>query len=100
MKNKVQTLTKKIENIETSKNRFPFGWKYLGRGLSGTYDDSVYKRSATFTECVNFCEKKHQIDGASWNGFTYWAYDQICYCYKNDRSHDMRYPKAVHFRFE
>ena len=114
MKNKIQTLTtqnnrieenlkgmqKKIANIEASKNRFPYGWKYLGRGTYGTSDDHVGKLPATFTECVNFCEKKRYDDGASWNGFTYYVYDKSCYCYKNERGHDASYTNGVHFRFE
>ena len=106
-KNKVQILTsqnkdmqKQIANIEVSKNRFPYGWKYLGRGTYRTSDDHVNKQPATFTECVNFCEKKRASDGASWNGFSYYAYEQSCWCHKNERGHDMGYPKSVHFRFE
>ena len=114
MKNKVQTLTtqnnrieenlkgmqKKIANIEASKNRFPYGWKYLGRGTYDTCDAAIVKQPLTFTECVNLCEKKRRDDGASWNGFSYYASGQSCYCHKNDRGHDMSYTKAVHFRFE
>ena len=106
-KNKVQILTsqnkdmqKQIANIEVSKNRFPFGWKYLGRGECGTADDSVSKQPATFTECVNFCERKRDSEGSSWNGFTYYASGQSCWCHKNDRGHNMNYTNGVHFRFE
>ena len=91
----------KIENIEASRNRFPYGWKYLGRGDCGMMsDDFVGKQPITFTECVNFCEKKRLSGGASWNGMVYYANDQSCFCYKNDMGHNMGYPKALHFRFE
>ena len=90
-------MQKKIENIEAS--RFPYGWKYLGRGTYGTRDTYVHKQPATFTECVNLCEEKRSSD-VSWNGFTYLAFSQSCYCNKNDRGHDTGYPLVVHFKFE
>ena len=112
MKNKIQTLTtqnnrieenlkgmqKKIANIEASKNRFPYGWKYLGRGMARTYDDSVDKYPITFTECVNLCEEKRA--SSSWNGFSYFAFSQCCYCFKNGRGHNTGYVNGVHFRIE
>ena len=96
---KLLDMDTKIDNIEASKNRFPFGWKYLGRGTERMSDDQVLKQPATFTECVNICEKKRASD-SSWNGFIYYASGQSCTCFTNDRGHNMNYPEAVHFRYE
>ena len=91
----------KIENIKASRNRFPFGWKYLGRGTYDTCDENAIKEPATFTECVNFCEMKRDSEGSSWTSFTYYTSGQSCWCHKNDRGHDSSsYTNGVHFRFE
>lgn len=99
---KQSAMETKIENIETSRNRYPFGWKFVGRGMSQTREDIVHKHPLTFTECVDLCEKKRASDGASWNGIEYCPAIQDCYCNKNDGGHDSRTSRShiVHLRFE
>ena len=93
-------IEKKIQSIEASRNRYPYGWKFLGRGQHVSCDDYLEKGPISFTECVNFCEKKRINDGASWNGFNYYTNVQFCSCHKNDRGHNSSPTDGVHFRFE
>ena len=99
---KIDAVSTQNKDMQTKIDAFvvPYGWKYLGRGTRGTRSDAAEKTPATFTECVNFCEKKRADHGASWNGIVYTPSIQQCYCFSNDRGHNMNYPEGVHLRFE
>ena len=110
LEEKLNVMEGKIENIEASRNRFPYGWKYLGRGVPEEFDQLLRKWNVTLTECTRFCEKKRSKikDDVSWNGLFYYAYTEHCTCVKGDSGHmtvntahtDTDYTDAVHFRWE
>ena len=93
----------KMEKIDADvkSERYPFGWKYYGRGLHGSgRTDFITKHDTSFIQCVDMCEHKHVTDGKEWNGMEWQAYDNFCVCSKNDDGHNPWKPSYIHFKRE
>ena len=82
-------------------NTFPYGWKFYGYGYRGSDSQQVQTRGTTLQQCIEFCTKKRQDSGASWNGL-WWIQSGNrkgeCSCNENETGHREN-PIFLHFKF-
>ena len=95
MKSKMEKI-----GVDVTSTALIHGWKYYGLRADGGCDDVIAKYNTSFTQCVTMCEHKRTTGGAQWNGMEWEASDNWCACCKNDRGHDARYPRRMHFKRE